>query len=112
MNPLWHPIVRLLWLVLILTRLRDRMRCPKCKAVGTYKLHAPCKGDQGQKRPWRWLCKWCGFYKAEDGRGFLCYPSKSREVWAFFSDNLIGDRKETPYVLFQRKMPWVWPWRG
>jgi len=121
---------RLLWLFLIVTRLRDRLRCPSCSAVGTYKLHAPvwntgnwlcvvfghkpCNiswegGSYGQEewkceregcgysyirgslvketvkqiRPWRWLCKWCGYYDGPEGKGLLCCPSPTFGCWIF-----------------------------
>lgn len=101
---------RLLWLFLIVTRLRDRLRCPACGAVGTYKLHAACKGNRGQDVPWRWLCKFCGYYKSSEKSGFLCYPSGKDRVWAFLDDaEKLGDTDtRTPKEIIHP----VWPWRG
>ena len=100
------------YVILVLTGMRERMRCPACQAVGTYKLHPPCVGSRGQPRPFRWLCKWCGFYKGPEGKGRLCYPSRSERVWAFFDDALLDTSKETPQDVLRRELAWVWPWRG
>lgn len=109
----------LLWLFLIVTRLRDRLRCPECGAVGTYKLHAP-----GNGRPWRWLCKWCGFYRGPEGTGKLCCPSPTFRCWIFKSQPE-GFKGKTPEEMIFRECviqsvvagenptPYkVWPWRG
>jgi len=117
---------RLLWLFLIVTRLRDRLRCPECKAVGTYKLHAP-----GNGRPWRWLCKWCGYYDGPEGRGLLCCPSPTFGCWIFRSqaDGFKGMTPEAALLISAGKerrkyrdenpdapIPDIhyspWPWRG
>lgn len=115
---------RLIWLFLIVTRLRDRLRCPNCKAVGTYKLHAPGPGYP-QGVPWRWLCKWCGWYRDEDKSGLLCYPSSSKKCWVFYLDkheeNLIVSEfytmkprppAEVLEVYNELAYSNVWPWRG
>lgn len=55
---LWHQ----LWDFARLLGLRDRLRCPRCRAVGSYKPHGGWL-DTGDKRGIRrWLCKWCGYY--------------------------------------------------
>ena len=41
--------------------IRNRCRCPKCKAVGTYKPHGYLTGNSRESGR-RWLCKWCGYY--------------------------------------------------
>jgi hypothetical protein len=76
----WDTIVHDFWVHCVL---RDYMRCPKCKAVGTYKAHPP---------PFvrRWLCKYCGYFKCPDQQGNVyegqCHPEKEgtwdgRAVW-------------------------------
>lgn len=112
---------RLLWIFLIVTRLRDRLRCPSCSAVGTYKLHAP-----GNGRPWRWLCKWCGYYKGPEGTGLLCCPSPTFGCWIFRMQK-DGFKGHTPqeavkevsmYENVNSREDWrastyePWPWRG
>src|SRR6266403_1850822 len=111
---------RLIWLFLIVTRLRDRLRCPNCKAVGTYKLHAP-----GPR--WRWLCKYCGFYRDERGEKW-CVPSPTFGCWIFV-DQESGYKGETTQRAVDRQALedlkvasnegklfkpeyTVWPWRG
>ena len=121
---------RLIWLFLIATRLRDRLRCPNCGAVGTYKLHAP-------PPKWRWLCKYCGYYRDKDGVR-ACVPSPTFGCW-IFADQEEGFKGKTPKttVEHQSAMDWtvagsqgklrlqtvtngpyevqtyhVWPWRG
>jgi len=95
-----------------LTRLRDRMRCPKCEAVGTWKPHggwADRKDDLRHVR--RWLCKWCGYYVGTDGvkqcgiGGEIEFQGESVRVWAF--------EGPTPAsVIAESSIPGAWPWRG
>lgn len=41
--------------------LRDRLRCPECRSVGTWKPHGGwCDESRASGR--RWICKWCGLY--------------------------------------------------
>ena len=111
---------RLLWLLLIVTRLRDRLRCPNCEAVGTYKLHAP-------PPTWRWLCKYCGYYRDKDGIRW-CVPSPTYGCW-IFADQVDGFKGTTPQQAVKEKAKddrqaalledpeskegyAVWPWRG
>lgn len=113
---------RLIWLFLIATRLRDRLRCPNCDAVGTYKLHAPTPR-------WRWLCKYCGYYRDSDGQRW-CVPSPSFGCW-IFEDQQEGFKGRTPLEIVrmgaaedskhahfagqrpeEHRLYGVWPWRG
>ncbi len=41
--------------------MRDRLRCPECKAVGTWKPHGGWL-DDSRASGRRWICKWCGLY--------------------------------------------------
>lgn len=102
--------MRILELLFSLTGIRDRLRCPCCAAVGTYKPHASCLDGRGNRRPWRWLCKFCGYYRGPEGTGFLCYPSKSQKGWVFFTDNHPDEDKRTPRDILRDRD--VWPWRG
>lgn len=58
----WFNIVHQSFDLLRLIGMRDRLRCPKCKSIGTYKPHGGWLdiGDTVDRR--RWLCKWCGFF--------------------------------------------------
>ena len=51
--------------------LRDRLRCPHCRKIGTRKPHRP---------PRRWLCKWCGQYE-DIGRRGIARPCAKKRVW-------------------------------
>ena len=47
--------------------LRDRLRCPACKAIGTWKPHGGILDREDTRRVRRWLCKWCGHYIGPEG---------------------------------------------
>lgn len=53
----------------LLLGFRDRLRCPQCGAVGTWKPYGGSISRKHGDRRWckRWLCKWCGFYEGRDG---------------------------------------------
>ena len=57
----------LLFAFLRVTTLRDRMRCPCCGKVGTWKIHGGLLGGGGRAHCRRWLCKWCGLYYGPEG---------------------------------------------
>ena len=61
---IWHPIIDPILRVL---HLRDRLRCPHCGSVGTWKPHGGILDRADTKRIPRWLCKWCGLYVGRDG---------------------------------------------
>lgn len=104
---------------LMLVGLRDRLRCPKCKAVGTYKPHggwcelfhsfitnvrATLKQGTRYATDRRWLCKFCGYNVTPDGT-FQCYPNARTGAWGLKDD----DSTLTPQQLIGTK---IWPWRG
>jgi hypothetical protein len=80
--------------------LRDRLRCPRCKAVGTWKPHGGWLDypDKGPRR--RWLCKWCGWYENSEGWD-LAWPSSTRKVWV-----RKGDPEPTPSEIIEDLDPW------
>lgn len=103
--------------------MRDRLRCPSCGAVGTWKPHGGWLDykDTASKR--RWLCKWCGFY-----RGWFddvacpnidfCEIDMLRTVWVhsnkprkhlFTPRNMCNGLCSTPSGV---KVYDVNPWRG
>lgn len=82
--------------------MRDRLRCPECRAVGTWKPHWPVKPHA----PRRWLCKWCGHYISPLGR-LKAYPSTELKVWA-----LEGEAEPTPREVLREHMGKVSPWVG
>lgn len=74
--------------------LRDRLRCPKCSKVGTWKPH---------EQPARWLCKWCGWYEDIRRTGW-CRPCNKMRVWML--------KPLSPAKTPQERCGRVDPWRG
>lgn len=60
---IWHRICDLGRIV----GMRDRLRCPKCKAVGTWKPHGGWLDHDDARKVRRWMCKWCGHYIGPEG---------------------------------------------
>lgn len=50
-----------------LVGMRDRLRCPFCESVGTWKAHGGWLDRADERRVRRWLCKWCGVYVGPEG---------------------------------------------
>lgn len=44
------------------TGTRNRLRCPRCHAIGTWKPHGGILEPLSNYHVPRWLCKWCGLY--------------------------------------------------
>jgi hypothetical protein len=116
---LWQSIKHQAYDFLALIRMRDRLRCPKCAAVGTWKPHGgwlesidpahrkmlamlPSFTKRAYNR--RWLCKYCGYNLSTEGE-FQCYPNARLKVWA------LKDQHSTPTPK-ERVGDDVWPWRG
>ena len=111
--------------VLMLVGLRDRLRCPECKAVGTYKPHggwcdrlydwwtncrdlkaAFAKGAKYATTR-RWVCKYCGY--THDINGFhMGAPNGKLGVWG----ERCADSLPTPREAVESLCGGVWPWRG
>lgn len=69
----WRTIV-IHWLQM---RLRNRLCCPKCKAIGTYKPR--------QHPDYRyWVCKYCGYGRTPAGE-WKFRPDGALGVWGFHS---------------------------
>lgn len=56
-----------LWDFSRLIGLRDRLRCPWCKSIGTWKPHGGWLDRADERKVRRWLCKWCGHYVGPEG---------------------------------------------
>lgn len=54
-------------LLFLVPYVRNRLRCPNCEAVGTFKPHGGVFDRQDVRRVPRWLCKWCGYYFGPEG---------------------------------------------
>ena len=50
-----------------LVGLRDRLRCPSCKSIGTWKPHGGWLDFEDERKVRRWMCKWCGIYNGPEG---------------------------------------------
>ena len=89
--------------------LRNRLRCPCCKSVGTWKPHggrfdlSNGRFENGSAVK-RWLCKWCGLYVGPEG---VREARLGAHAWS-----LDDDDDETPYSVCVREYkrpinPWV-----
>lgn len=102
--------------------LRNRLCCPACRAVGTYKPHGTWVARIFYKdRPVRrWMCKWCGLYLGPEGV-LRVYPDLALGCWAlpapWYPDANPRERQITPkdavaQLLSNDESKPVWPWRG
>jgi hypothetical protein len=83
-----------------LVGLRNRLRCPHCKSIGTWKPHGgwldyPARGPRR-----RWLCKWCGWYENSETWD-LAWPDSEKKVWV-----RKGTPEPTPKILVGELDPW------
>lgn len=100
----WHQIVD--WSRYL--GLRDRLRCPACKAVGTWKPHGGWADGDDQRKVRRWMCKWCGFYLGPEPDRWVCVGPTA---WAIPSD--IPRPHETPKMVVERHFDRpISPWAG
>jgi hypothetical protein len=91
--------------------LRDRLRCPNCRSVGTFKPHGSVFDTDGddKRHVRRWMCKWCGYYLGPEGRTTVFCDPEARE-WRLPEDT---PSRVTPESVMRRSdLPRVWPWRG
>jgi hypothetical protein len=121
------PLVHEAWSLTRVAGLRDRLRCPDCRRVGTWKPHGGVvdalvdwkdlrtgRMDHGLYRRLRttrrWLCKWCGHYTGPEGamRG---WPSPVEGCWVLGIDE---DEPPglTPEDAVAEMLGSVNPWRG
>lgn len=62
-------MMRWFWLIDFTTRLlgiRNHLRCPRCRAIGTWKPHGGWFERHADYHVPRYLCKWCGLYFRSD----------------------------------------------
>lgn len=93
------------------TGLRDRLRCPKCQAVGTWKMHGTWLERWMFKdiSVRRWLCKWCGHYIGPAGRTVAFPDLTGMKVWRLPEDGL--ERQSTPAEVLKEHKG-AQPWHG
>lgn len=116
------PIVMDLWfLTTYYTGLRDRMRCPRCTSVGTWKMHGTWweRWRFGDIALRRWGCKYCGHWIAKGTPNGQVYNGRiqafplSQEglrVWAYPDPSI--EREPTPGEALYASMGRTWPWNG
>lgn len=119
----WHPLTMrerfrllpglhdLLFVLSYYTTIRDRLRCPNCRAVGTWKMHGSLieRWFHGDIPVRRWLCKWCGHYTGPRGRT-VAYVDHHSNNWALPEPP--APRQATPLEAFSKIMGKTWPWYG
>lgn len=83
MKPTLTPVLHELAGALRFVGLRDRLRCPECNKVGTWKPHGDLwsRWRDKDRSVRRWLCKWCGYYVGPEGHVYA-FPSKITGAWA------------------------------
>lgn len=103
------PPIHALWYALRWVGIRDRLRCPDCKAVGTWKPHGTRSARRNGDRPARrWLCKYCGHYEGPEGV-LRCWPDPKLKVWVLPTADV--EPLPTPRDLL-REHGNLWPWKG
>lgn len=101
-----NVVVHEAWSSLRFVGMRDRLRCPRCTAVGTWKPHGYWSAKRAGDRPVRrWLCKCCGLYNGPEGT-VTCWPDRESGAWAL----PVGEPQTTPWEVLAVEQ--VWPWRG
>lgn len=87
---------------------RDRLRCPLCRAVGTWKPHGGWLDFEDERPVRRWLCKWCGVYYDADGTRFC---EMEETCWEYVEQGKI--MTNTPMLLLRASLErFIDPWRG
>ncbi len=128
---LWQKAVHQLYDFSRLVGLRDRLRCPECKAVGTFKPHGGWLDFKDKRQTYlvhgvyvarkkrRWLCKWCGAYRGPE-KQIMAYPNLVEGCWVL-EESRRGS-VSPPYIFhantyrddargyLRRWTPW--PWEG
>ncbi len=107
-----NPVVHEVCCALRFIRLRDRLRCPRCGSVGTFKPHGDWWSQRHGDRPARrWLCKWCGLYLGPEGtrQAFCDYE---RKEWRLRDDTPSEQHLTPRYAMRKTGIPRAWPWRG
>jgi hypothetical protein len=108
---LWPP-VHAAYDLLRYVGLRDRLRCPHCGKIGTFKPH----GGRADRRAGdtrgvrRWLCKWCGYYLGPEGVQ-QAFPSAEHGAWALVDWGFTHEAtpEEAVEQFYGRSVD---PWRG
>jgi hypothetical protein len=106
LNPVIHELCG--WLRLI--GMRDRLRCPECKAVGTWKPHGGYFDFDDTRKVRRWMCKWCGYYVGPEQEHAVVVSQQTKH-WALKSDCPEGITPKEA-VTENPLTRGAFPWRG
>lgn len=96
-NPVSHQLAD----ALRIFGLRDRLRCPRCRAVGTWKPHGGWMDVEDERKVRRWICKWCGLYRGPEGE---LQAGIGATAWTLESSR-------TPKSILDKETT-SWPWFG
>ncbi len=107
-----QPLVHEFWSALRIVGLRDRLRCPQCSSVGTWKPHGAWWDQRryGDRPARRWMCKFCGYYNGPEGT-VTAWPDPEAGCWALPHPET-GERGPTPYESLRDHLGHAWPWYG
>lgn len=111
MNWLWFELYSTF---LYVTGMRDRLRCPSCASVGTYKPRGSGMDrwlGKDTRAVHRWLCKFCGFYRGPEKDVSKAYPS-SKGQWQLEDDGTLLRTPKEALQLAYKPYTAPWPWRG
>jgi hypothetical protein len=94
--------------------LRDRLRCPYCDAVGTWKPHGGWLDVEDERKVRRWLCKWCGAYRGPESNGTFKQALCGKTAWYLpeIAAREIGVEGVLPQILCQFHDRFIDPWYG
>lgn len=111
-----NPVIHEAFGALRWVGLRDRLRCPKCRAVGTWKPHGGWwdRWHDGDRPARRWMCKWCGYYIGPEGTPAV-FPDPARGWWTLpypLDPDAPPEPGKTPSVVLAEHLGSTWPWRG
>ena len=87
--------------------LRDRLRCPSCRSVGSWKPHGGWLDVEDKRGVRRWLCKWCGMYIDNEVGMVPAVMSRRYKVWILLCDLEEDDVPMSPTTHWSGG-----PWRG
>lgn len=112
------------WDALRFIGLRDRLRCPQCSAVGTWKPHGGRFDRDDLRKVPRWMCKWCGYYIGPEAGIHRAVPDAAAKCWMLVADATEPLPTPAETIAGQNfhdrpaegagprpRLP-VWPWRG
>ncbi len=113
---LWQKAVHQLYDFSRLIGLRDRLRCPDCKAVGTFKPHGGWLDFEDKRKERRWMCKWCGGYSGPEPGLLRVLPNLLEGCWT--NPSQVGtvatpQTAHNSHFWKETRPCWTpWPWAG